>query len=41
MYHLSFLYMFTGIEESPYEIIEKKDKEIAELKARLAKYENV
>ena len=37
--NLSFLYMFTGIEESPYEIIEKKDKEIAELKARLAKYE--
>lgn len=39
--NLSFLYMFTGIEESPYEIIEKRDKEIAELKARLAKYENV
>lgn len=39
--NLSFLYMFTGIEESPYEIIEKKDKEIAELKARLAKYENI
>lgn len=43
--NLSFLYMFTGIEESPIITLQNENtelkKEIAELKARLAKYENV
>lgn len=43
--NLTFLYMFTGIEESPIITQQNENtelkKEIAELKARLAKYENV